>query len=64
MNAANEVAVEEFLRGRMKFSVIAELVGKVMRRHRNVLSPGISDILDSDNWARQEARGLISRRLG
>lgn len=62
MNAANEVAVEEFLKERLRFIQIPEIVAKVMRRHKNSLNPGLDDIREADSWARQEAY-RFTRRL-
>ena len=61
MNAANEVAVEKFLKERLKFIEIAEIVAKVMRRHKNSLNPTLNDIRSANNWARQEAYSLTRR---
>lgn len=60
MNAANEIAVEEFLKARLSFVMIAEVVAKVMRKHRNRFNPGLNDIREADSWARQEARRFIN----
>lgn len=61
LNAANEIAVFEFLKERLKFIHIAEVVERVMRRHRNKPSPGIRDIWEADIWARLQARKAIAR---
>jgi len=61
MNAANEVAVEEFLKERLKFIMIPEIVAKVMRRHKNSLNPGLNDIREANSWAREEAYRFIRR---
>ena len=61
MNAANEVAVSEFLNLNIKFMAIPDIVGKVMRRHRNKLNPGLEDIREADLWARQEAGRFIRK---
>ncbi|MBN2830825.1 MAG: 1-deoxy-D-xylulose-5-phosphate reductoisomerase [Candidatus Omnitrophica bacterium] len=62
MNAANEVAVEEFLNARIGFTAIPKIVEKVMLRHSNNLNPVLVDILDADTWARQEAGRFIRKR--
>jgi len=62
MNAANELAVGEFLDARIKFTAIPEIVAKVMRKHKNTLNPDLSDICKADIWARQEARRFIQDR--
>ena len=53
MNAANEAAVDAFLRGRLSFLGIAELVGEAMNAHRPVESPTLDDIFETDRWARE-----------
>jgi 1-deoxy-D-xylulose-5-phosphate reductoisomerase len=53
LNAANEAAVEEILKGKMDFISIPEVVGRVLTRHKGISDPGIEDILDSSDWARR-----------
>jgi len=60
LNAANEVAVAEFLREKIKVIHIAKIVEKVMRAHKNIRNPGLSDIWEADSWARIQARKAIS----
>ncbi len=55
LNAANEVAVDAFVRGRIKFPHIAETVRRTMARHRVVPHPSLEQILEADAWARSEA---------
>jgi 1-deoxy-D-xylulose-5-phosphate reductoisomerase len=55
-NAANEVAVEAFLGGRIKFPQIPELVCRIMDAHQVVASPTLDQILEADAWARRAAR--------
>jgi 1-deoxy-D-xylulose-5-phosphate reductoisomerase len=62
MNAANEVAVEEFLKEGLSFMMIPEVVERVMRRHMKISNPGLNDIREADSWARQEALKFIRRR--
>jgi 1-deoxy-D-xylulose-5-phosphate reductoisomerase len=61
LNAANEIAVEEFCEERIRFDQISELVATVMERHVSVENPSLEAILAADAWARQEAsaRGRI-----
>ncbi len=54
LNAANEVAVELFLSGRIGFLEIAELVRRTMDAHRVVYSPMVDDVLAADSWAREQ----------
>lgn len=60
LNAADEVAVEAFLKGHLSFIGIEDVVHKVIGRHRIVRKPSIVEILEADRWAREEARGIIS----
>lgn len=59
MNAANEVAVDQFLNGKIKFTRITKLIEAVLVKHDVVSSPNLDDILESDSWARRETKQLI-----
>ena len=59
MNAANEVAVAEFLNQRAGFADIWGLVEQVMNRHTTVAHPDLDAILRADQWARAEAAGMV-----
>jgi 1-deoxy-D-xylulose-5-phosphate reductoisomerase len=56
LNAANEVAVDRFVKREISFLRIFELVKAVMDRHTLVAHPALEDVLQADAWARQEAR--------
>ncbi len=58
-NAANEVAVEAFCAGRIRFDQIAESVAAVMGWHATVMQPSLEVILEADAWA----RGVLQREL-
>ena len=60
-NAANEVAVEAFRRGRLRFVDIVDTVAGVLGRHDvpSEQTLGVDDILAADAWARAEAARLI-----
>lgn len=55
LNAANEVAVERFLCGAMRFMGIATTVAEVMRRHEPRPAPTLEAVLEADMWARARA---------
>ena len=61
MNAANEVAVAGFLDQQVRFPDIWQIVGEVMNRHTSVAHPNLDAILQADQWARKEARGMLDR---
>jgi len=54
MNAANEAAVERFVRGEIGFMDIPRLVEAVMLQHK-VVEPTYDNVLAADAWARQTA---------
>ena len=54
--AADEIAVELFLVGRIGFSEIAKLVEDALSNHRCVAHPSMEEILVSDSWARTFAK--------
>jgi len=55
LNAANEVAVEAFVNGRITFPGISETVRRVLDSHQVVSHPTFEQILEADRWARAEA---------
>jgi 1-deoxy-D-xylulose-5-phosphate reductoisomerase len=59
LNAANEVAVNAFLKERAAFTAIPEVVRGTMDDHVPVDDPGLEEILAADGWARQRARERI-----
>jgi len=58
-SAANEVAVERFLNGQIAFLQIERIIAETMDRHQLTSAPGLGDILEADNWAREEARQMF-----
>jgi 1-deoxy-D-xylulose-5-phosphate reductoisomerase len=59
LNAANEVAVAAFLRNRLSFITIPQIIEKTMEYHMVVNDPTLHDILEVDRWARKQAEDLI-----
>lgn len=60
MNAANEVAVELFLQGKIKFSQIMMLIHEVMKNHSVNTKPVLNDIIDTDRESRILARSIYN----
>ncbi len=58
MNAANEIAVEAFLKKSLSFPRIWETVERTMTDHVTVEHPKLEQILESDAWARERATQL------
>lgn len=63
LNAANEVAVEAFIKQELDFLGIPSVVETVVDEH-NVCEPNLEAILEQDAWARARARELIKTRSG
>jgi len=53
LNAADEVAVDLFLSGRIGFSQISRIVEDTIRNHDVVRNPSLDEILEADRWARE-----------
>jgi len=60
LNAANEVAVNEFLKQEIGFVDIAPVIRQTMDKHPVVSNPGLSDIMAADQWARDCAQDVIN----
>jgi len=60
LNAANEVAVNAFLEGSIKFTEIPFLLRRVMEDHEVKMVNTIEDILRADHWARERAKAILS----
>ncbi|MCL2679423.1 MAG: 1-deoxy-D-xylulose-5-phosphate reductoisomerase [Dehalococcoidia bacterium] len=59
--AADEVAVNLFLEGQIKFTDIAALVDDVLGQHSSTSNPDIEDILQADKWAREAVKDTLKR---
>tara|TARA_B100000902_G_scaffold39671_1_gene47199 strand:- start:605 stop:1753 length:1149 start_codon:yes stop_codon:yes gene_type:complete len=57
MNAANEVAVDLFLKEKISFPEIWQHVGFVMDDHKVINNPSVNELIEADSWAR-ECRAL------
>ena len=55
MNAANEIAVAEFLDGRIGFTQIAETIERTMDAHSAHKLQSINEVLKADLWGRETA---------
>jgi len=64
LNGANEVAVAEFLAGRLSFPGIAQVVEQVLASHLPVAEPDLTQVLAADAWAREKARAVMREGVG
>ena len=60
MNAANETAVQAFLKGEIKFTDIAVYIKKILQTHKNIKNPSFEDILKTDLLVREKTEKLIN----
>ncbi|MCG3090068.1 1-deoxy-D-xylulose-5-phosphate reductoisomerase [Sporosarcina cyprini] len=61
MNAANEVAVQLFMEGRISFLQIEELVETVMAKHQKIAHPDLETILQTDAASRKMVYDIVTR---
>ncbi|NKY96884.1 1-deoxy-D-xylulose-5-phosphate reductoisomerase [Nocardiopsis dassonvillei subsp. albirubida] len=71
-NAANEEAVDAFLRGNLAFPAIMDTVSRVVSEHQRTERTGgasshrghlsLDDVYAADTWARTRARELLARQ--
>ncbi len=60
LNAANEVAVAEFLAGKIGFPEIAHVVENTLQAHNAFHPQSLEEILDTDQWARRHAQQCVA----
>lgn len=61
MNAANEIAVDAFLEGRIGFLQIARVIEETMDSHNPHDLKSIAEVLQADQWGRDTARDICRR---
>ena len=59
MNAANEIAVEAFLQGGIRFTDISDIIHSTMEAHAPLEVQSVEDALEADRWAREKADSLV-----
>jgi 1-deoxy-D-xylulose-5-phosphate reductoisomerase len=64
LSAADECAVAAFLAGRIGFTGIAEVVARVLDRHRPAGPLGFAALAATDRWARAEAERIVAGPAG
>ncbi len=63
-NAANEVAVEEFLAGRIRFGMIVRAIEHCLNKHDVIPSVSLEELPAVDVWARDQARDYLKKEVG
>ncbi|NLA12152.1 MAG: 1-deoxy-D-xylulose-5-phosphate reductoisomerase [Firmicutes bacterium] len=62
LNAANEVAVENFLKGALAFTGIPRLLTGILKEHQVIPRPEPPQLEEADRWARRRAGELLNER--
>jgi 1-deoxy-D-xylulose-5-phosphate reductoisomerase len=60
LNAGDEVAVEAFLGGRLKFSNIPRVIERVMKQTPEGRFSSLQDVLECDREARRRAAEIVA----
>lgn len=56
MNAANEIAVEKYLHGEIKFGEISNITEKAMSEHKVIKNPTLDELIETDREVRKNRR--------
>jgi 1-deoxy-D-xylulose-5-phosphate reductoisomerase len=64
LNAANEVAVQAFLDGRLGFVGIPRVISVALDRHATEPAGNLAELTDADRAARRTAERVVSRGVG
>ncbi|MFZ3587887.1 1-deoxy-D-xylulose-5-phosphate reductoisomerase [Bacillus sp. DJP31] len=59
LNAANEVAVDAFLKGRVSFLQIEDLIEQALEKHENSMEPNLEEIQQVDKETRRFVTSLL-----
>lgn len=62
LNAANEVAVDAFLKKQITFLQIPQIIHEVMARHICINRPSLDEIIGIDEWARVMSRQEVQKQ--
>ena len=57
LNGANDVCVELFLNGKIRFYDIPDTIARIMDKHSLIKNPSVEDLLNAMQWAKEEVAG-------
>lgn len=60
-NAANEIAVDEFINGKIKFLDIYKVIKETMDNHQAFEVLTLDKVIEADSWARKEAKKVVDK---
>jgi len=61
LNAANEIAVEKFLKDEISFLGISDLIEETLLKVDYIKTPNLNDIIETDKISREVALDLINK---
>lgn len=61
LNAANEIAVANFLEGKIPFLAINKVVSTLLEKHNKITDPNLDEILREDKKARKDAAEVVQK---
>lgn len=59
LNACDEECVRAYLEGKIKITDIARIIAKVLAKLKNKTNPILKEILQVDNWAREQVKSSL-----
>ena len=59
LSSADEVAVNAFLKGKLSFTQIHNLIERVINEHQPSIGTDISEIIDADRWATKRSLQIL-----
>jgi 1-deoxy-D-xylulose-5-phosphate reductoisomerase len=62
LSAADEIAVDAFLEGKIRFGDIHPILKEVVEAHRPSRGDSLQAVVEADAWARRETGNIIARR--
>ncbi|MBM3941772.1 MAG: 1-deoxy-D-xylulose-5-phosphate reductoisomerase [SAR202 cluster bacterium] len=63
LSAADEVAVNAFLDGKIRFTDICHVVEEVLAEHQPLPGQQVAEILEADAWATRQAKDIIEKKV-
>ncbi len=60
--AADEIAVQYFLSGYIRFTDIARVIEDTLSAHRRIGNPSLEQVLEADQWARTQAQDWVKAK--
>jgi len=63
MHGADDTAVEEFIKEKIKFTDIARVIKITMSDHQVIKKPDLEEILKANEWGKIRAKKLIEKKF-